>query len=82
MHSAFLFHAIEAGLDLAIVNAGMLEVYEEIDARLLELVEDVLFNRREDSTERLVEYAAGLKDPGRKAENDDSRLAWRFSIPG
>ena len=77
MHSAFLFHAIEAGLDLAIVNAGMLEVYEEIDARLLELVEDVLFNRREDSTERLVEYAAGLKDPGRKAENDDSRLAWR-----
>ncbi|MDE0739383.1 MAG: methionine synthase [Planctomycetota bacterium] len=77
MHSAFLFHAIEAGLDLAIVNAGMLEVYEEIDAKLLELVEDVLFNRREDSTERLVEYAAGLKDPGRKKENDDGRLAWR-----
>ena len=77
MHSAFLFHAIEAGLDLAIVNAGMLEVYEEIDAKLLELVEDVLFNRREDSTERLVEYAGGMEDPGRKKENDDGRLAWR-----
>jgi 5-methyltetrahydrofolate--homocysteine methyltransferase len=77
MHSAFLFHAIEAGLDLAIVNAGMLEVYEEIDPELLELVEDVLFNRREDSTERLVEYAAGLEDPGRKKEASGNRLAWR-----
>ncbi|MEC7922881.1 MAG: methionine synthase, partial [Planctomycetota bacterium] len=77
MHSAFLFHAIEAGLDMAIVNAGMLEVYEEIDPKLLELVEDVLLNRREDSTERLVEYAAGLEDPGRKKEASGNRLAWR-----
>ena len=77
MHSAFLFHAIEAGLDMAIVNAGMLEVYEEIDPKLLELVEDVLLNRREDSTERLVEYAAGLEDPGRKKETSGNRLAWR-----
>ena len=77
MHSAFLFHAIEAGLDMAIVNAGMLEVYEEIDAKLLELVEDVLLNRREDSTERLVEYAAALEDTGRKKESGGDRLAWR-----
>ena len=77
MHSAFLFHAIEAGLDMAIVNAGMLEVYEEIDGKLLELVEDVLLNRREDSTERLVEYAAALEDTGQKKESGTDRLAWR-----
>jgi len=62
MHSAFLFHAIDAGLDMAIVNAGMLEVYDEIDADLLGLVEDVLLNRREDATERLITAAEGLKD--------------------
>ena len=77
MHSAFLYHAIEAGLDMAIVNAGMLEVYDEIDPELLELVEDVLLNRREDSTERLVEYAAGLEDTGGRKKSGTDRLAWR-----
>src|SRR5205085_11162166 len=57
MHSAFLYHAIQAGLDLGIVNAGMLEGYEEIPKDLLELVEDVLLNRRPDATERLVKLA-------------------------
>jgi 5-methyltetrahydrofolate--homocysteine methyltransferase len=61
MHSAFLFHAIKAGLDMGIVNAGMLEVYEEIPKDLLELVEDVLLNRRPDATERLVAFGEQLK---------------------
>jgi 5-methyltetrahydrofolate--homocysteine methyltransferase len=61
MHSAFLYHAIAAGLDMGIVNAGMLEVYEEIDPELKVLVEDVLLNRRPDSTERLVEFGEKLK---------------------
>jgi 5-methyltetrahydrofolate--homocysteine methyltransferase len=61
MHSAFLFHAIAAGMDMGIVNAGMLEVYEEIAPELRELVEDVLLNRRPDSTERLVDYGERLK---------------------
>ncbi|HEX7668064.1 MAG TPA: dihydropteroate synthase, partial [Polyangiaceae bacterium] len=56
MHSAFLFHAIQAGMDMGIVNAGMLEVYEEIEPELKELVEDVLLNRRPDATERLVDF--------------------------
>ncbi len=61
MHSAFLYHAIQAGMDMAIVNAGMLEVYEEIDPELRELVEDVLLNRRADATERLVTFGEKLK---------------------
>ena len=61
MHSAFLYHAINAGLDMGIVNAGMLEVYEQIEPRLKELVEDVLLNRRPDATERLVELGESLK---------------------
>jgi 5-methyltetrahydrofolate--homocysteine methyltransferase len=61
MHSAFLFHAIQAGMDMGIVNAGMLEVYEEIKPELKELVEDVLLNRRPDATERLVDYGEKLK---------------------
>ncbi len=61
MHSAFLYHAIAAGLDMGIVNAGMLEVYEEIDPELKVLVEDVLLNRRPDATERLVEYGEKVK---------------------
>ena len=61
MHSAFLFHAIQAGMDMAIVNAGMLEVYEEIEPELKELVEDVLLNRRADATERLVNFGEKLK---------------------
>jgi 5-methyltetrahydrofolate--homocysteine methyltransferase len=61
MHSAFLFHAIKAGLDMAIVNAGVLQVYDDIDPVLLELCEDVIFNRRPDSTERLVDFAETVK---------------------
>src|SRR5204862_2920377 len=61
MHSAFLFHAIQAGMDMGIVNAGMLEVYEEIEPELRELVEDVLLNRRPDATERLVDFGEKLK---------------------
>jgi 5-methyltetrahydrofolate--homocysteine methyltransferase len=64
MHSAFLYHAIEAGMDMGIVNAGMLEVYEEIEPELKTLVEDVLLNRRPDATERLVEYGETLKNAG------------------
>ena len=61
MHSAFLYHAIAAGMDMGIVNAGMLEVYEEIEPELKVLVEDVLLNRRPDATERLVEHGEALK---------------------
>ena len=70
MHSAFFKHAIEAGLDMGIVNAGMLEVYDEIEPNLLEAVEDVLLNRRADATERLVTLADEIKasDSGEKAE--------------
>src|SRR5262249_23116543 len=64
MHSAFLYYAIRAGLDMGIVNAGMLEVYEEIEPELKELVEDVLLNRREDATERLVNFGEKLKAAG------------------
>ncbi len=61
MHSAFLYHAIQAGMDMGIVNAGMLEVYEEIEPELKELVEDVLLNKRPDATERLVDFGEKLK---------------------
>ena len=64
MHAAFLYHAYKAGLDMAIVNAGMLGVYEEIDPELLVMVEDVLLNRRPDATERLVDFAEALKVAG------------------
>ncbi len=75
MHSAFLYHAIQAGMDMGIVNAGMIEVYEEIPKDLLELVEDVLLNRRPDATERLTTFAETVKgDGGRMVERD---LAWR-----
>ncbi len=75
MHSAFLYHAIQAGMDMGIVNAGMIEVYEEIPASLLERVEDVLLNRRHDATERLTEYAETLKGEGGRSVQKD--LAWR-----
>ena len=65
IHSAFLYHAIAAGMDMGIVNAGMLEVYEEIEPELKELVEDVLLNRRPDATERLVEHGESLKGGAR-----------------
>ena len=74
MHSAFLYHAIKAGLDMAIVNAGMIELYEEIPEDLLEHVEDVLLNRRPDSTERLVELAETIKGKGKTQVKD---LSWR-----
>jgi 5-methyltetrahydrofolate--homocysteine methyltransferase len=74
MNSAFLYHAIEAGLDMGIVNAGQLEVYEEIPKDLRDLVEDVLFDRRPDATERLIEYAHAHKGEGKEREKD---LAWR-----
>jgi 5-methyltetrahydrofolate--homocysteine methyltransferase len=76
MHSAFLYHAIAAGLDMGIVNAGMLEVYEEIDPKLKELVEDVLLNRRSDATERLVEYGETLKGEG-EAVSEKKTEEWR-----
>ncbi|MFG0334313.1 MAG: methionine synthase, partial [Maioricimonas sp. JB049] len=66
MNAAFLYHAIDAGLDMGIVNAGQLEVYEEIDKELLEYIEDVLLNRREDATERLIEFAEKVKDQGQE----------------
>ncbi|WP_113651741.1 methionine synthase [Pedobacter namyangjuensis] len=74
MHSAFLYHAIHAGLDMGIVNAGMLEVYQEIAPELLERVEDVLLNRRDDATERLVEFAETVKNKGKAVVKDE---AWR-----
>lgn len=75
IHSAFLFHAVAAGLDMGIVNAGQLEVYEEIPKDLLEHVEDVLLNRRPDATERMLEFAETVKSGGKKKSGED--LAWR-----
>ena len=75
MHSSFLFHAINNGLDMGIVNAGMIEVYEEIEDELLEKVEDVLLNRTNDATETLLELAATIKGDGKKAQGED--LSWR-----
>ena len=75
MHSAFLFHAVEAGLDMGIVNAGMLEVYEQIEPELLEHVEDVLLNRRADATDRLIDYAEKFK--GVKKERAAIDQKWR-----
>jgi len=66
MHSAFLYHAIQAGMDMGIVNAGQIDVYDQIDPTLLTLVEDVLFNRRADATERLTEFADSIKSSSKK----------------
>jgi len=74
MHSAFLYHAIAAGMDMGIVNAGQLEVYEQIPEELLTHVEDVLFNRRDDATERLVTLAETVKGKGKRQKFD---LSWR-----
>jgi len=74
MHAAFLYHAIKAGMDMGIVNAGQLAVYEEIPKDLLEHVEDVIFDRRPDATERLVQFAENVKGAGKKREID---LSWR-----
>ena len=75
MHSAFLYHAVQAGLDMGIVNAGQLGVYEAIPHDVLELVEDVLLNRRPDATERLVTFAEGVKQQERGVQEQE---AWRF----
>ena len=74
IHSAFLFHAIKAGLNMGIVNAGQLIVYEDIPKDLLEHVEDIIFNRRPDATERMVQFAETVKGSGTKREFD---LKWR-----
>ena len=74
MHTAFLYHAIRAGLSMGIVNAGQLGVYEQLDAELRNRVEDVLFDRRPDATERLVEFAATVKSGARETAKDE---AWR-----
>ncbi|MGA8923317.1 MAG: vitamin B12 dependent-methionine synthase activation domain-containing protein, partial [Candidatus Dormiibacterota bacterium] len=74
IHSAFLYHAIRAGLDMGIVNAGQLVVYEDIPKDLLEMVEDIIFDRRPDATERLVDFAKSVTGAGTRREKD---LAWR-----
>src|SRR5438093_2147131 len=76
IHSAFLYHAIRAGLDMGIVNAGQLVVYEDIPKDLLQRVEDVIFNRRPDATERMIEFAATVTGGGKQREHD---LSWRSS---
>ena len=75
MHSVFLYHAIRAGMDMGIVNAGQLAVYDEIPEELRERVEDVLLNRRADATERLLELAESYGRGQAKREVED--LAWR-----
>ncbi|WP_179351142.1 methionine synthase [Winogradskyella vidalii] len=75
MHSAFLYHAIKNGMNLGIVNPTMLEIYDEIDKDLLERVEDVLFDRRDDATERLLDFAESVK--GQKKEQDNKVQEWR-----
>ncbi len=75
MHSAFLYHAVKAGLDMGIVNAGQLEVYEQIPKDLLEHVEDVLLNRRDDATDRMLDFAESVKGSGKKKAAED--LSWR-----
>jgi 5-methyltetrahydrofolate--homocysteine methyltransferase len=79
MHAAFLYHAIHAGLDMGIVNAGQLAVYEDLEPELKERVEDVIFNRRPDATERLVELAERVRGEGTKRELD---LSWREATVG
>jgi 5-methyltetrahydrofolate--homocysteine methyltransferase len=75
MHSAFLYHAIKKGMNMGIVNPTMLEIYDEIDKDLLQLVEDVLFDRRDDSTERLLDFAETVKD--KKKDMPEAILEWR-----
>ncbi|MCE3007935.1 MAG: methionine synthase [Bacteroidetes bacterium] len=75
MHAVFLYHAIQAGMDMGIVNAGQLEIYDEIEPKLKELVEDVVLNRNPEATDRLVSYAETIKDKTGKTKED--KLAWR-----
>ena len=74
MHTVFLYHAIKAGMDMGIVNAGMMEIYEEIPKELLGLVENVLFNKKDTATDDLLDYASRVKGGGKKLERD---LSWR-----
>ncbi|MBI3394226.1 MAG: methionine synthase [Spirochaetia bacterium] len=76
MHACFLYHAIKAGLDMGIVNAGMLEVYEEVEPVLRELIEDVLLNRRADATERLIAHAENVKQGGQSAQKAEEWRGW------
>ncbi|MCW9065072.1 MAG: methionine synthase, partial [Ignavibacteriaceae bacterium] len=79
MHSAFLFHAVKAGMDMGIVNAGQLEVYEEISKELLEKVEDVIFNRNPDATERLIDFAETIKKKDKSsAGGEEKKDEWRM----
>ncbi len=75
MHSAFLYHAVQAGMDMGIVNAGLIEVYESIPKNLLQRIEDVLFDRHPNATEELVKFAESVKNTGAKSTGED--LAWR-----
>ena len=75
MHSAFLYAAVKAGMDMGIVNAGQLAIYEDIDKKFLQIIEDVLFNRRTDATDRLLEYAESIKNKGGSQKQED--LEWR-----
>lgn len=77
MHSAFLYHATQQGLDMCIVNAGMLEVYDNIPKDRLELIEDVLLNRRTDATERLTDYAENWLRKNRRRKGEKTVQAWR-----
>mgnify|MGYP004702066879 CR=1 FL=1 len=77
MHSAFLFHAIEAGMDMGIVNPGLLQIYDEIPKSLLRQVEDVILCRREDATERLLRYAEGVKDQQDSRHTEKEKNLWR-----
>ncbi len=74
MHSVFLLHAIKAGMDMGIVNAGMIQIYDEIEPQLRELCEDAVLNRRDDATERLIQFAETVKAKGKVIEKDES---WR-----
>ena len=79
IHTVFLYHAIRAGMDMGIVNAGMIGVYDDLDAELKERVEDVVLNRRKDAGERLIEIADRAKSAGK---DDSARLAWRANPVG
>lgn len=77
MHSAFLFHAVKAGMDMGIVNAGQLEVYEEIQKDLLEKIEDVILNRKPDATERLIDFAETIKKKDKSSIGEEKKEDWR-----
>src|SRR5690348_4179970 len=74
IHSIFLYHAIKAGMDMGIVNAGLIQIYDEIEPVLRELCEDVILNRRPDGTERLLAFAENIRSKGKIIEKDES---WR-----